>query len=213
MTKVTQAHIDARTNVIRDAAEKVFADKGFAGATMADIAREAGLSAGAIYRYFPSKEALIEALSDEQAARNAQIVESIRSKGDTATVLHSLADTFFRALEDPDGFLDQCIEFELTSEARRNPQIRDARHRSYASLVQGFTAVIRRGQADGVINNNVDADSTARLMVAAFEGLTMQLAVGEAVNVRKYTKVLKAMMTGQFWTGAAPATRSTKETK
>lgn len=201
MTKVTQAHVDARTNVIREAAEKIFADKGFAGATMQDIAREAGLSAGAIYRYFPSKEALIEALSAEQAARNAEIVESIRSKGDTATVLHGLADTFFRVLEDPESFLDQCVEFELTSEARRNPQIRAARHSSYAALVQGFTSVIRRGQAEGVINEHVDANSTARLMIAAFEGLTMQLAVGEPVNVRKYTKVLKAMMSGQFWVG------------
>ena len=208
MTKVTQAHIDARTNVIREAAEKVFADKGFAGATMQDIAREAGLSAGAIYRYFPSKEALIEALSADQAAQMAAVVESIRSKGDTAAVLHSLADTFFRPLEDPDGFLDQCIEFELTSEARRNPQIRAARNRSYASMVQAFTAVIRRGQAEGVINKSIDPDSTARLMIAAFEGLTMQLAAGEPVNVRKYTKVLKAMMSGGFWTGASKEKQS-----
>lgn len=201
MTKVTQAHIDARTNVIREAAEKIFAEKGFSGATMQDIAKEAGLSAGAIYRYFPSKEALIEALSAEQAGRMAETIDSIRAKGDTATVLHGLADTFFRPLEDPEGFLDQCIEFELTSEARRNPHVRATRNRSYASMVQGFTAVIRRGQAEGAIAKNMDPDSTARLMIAAFEGLTMQLAVGEPVNVRKYTKVLKAMMSGQFWTG------------
>lgn len=207
MTKVTQEHIDARTNVIREAAEKVFAEKGFAGATMQDIATEAGLSAGAIYRYFPSKEALIEALSAERAAANTEVVESIRSKGDTATVLHGLADTFFQALDDPEAFLNQCIEFELTSEARRNPQIRAARNRSYASLVQGFTAVIRRGQAEGVINSSIDPESTARLMIASFEGLTMQLAAGERVHVRKYTKVLKSMMSGTFWTGP------TKESK
>lgn len=201
MTKVTQAHVEARTASILEAAEKVFAEKGFAGATMADVAREAGISAGAIYRYFPSKEALIEALSREQRERNEAIAESVRAAGSTGEVLTGLAEKFFRPLEKPEAFLEQCVEFELTSEARRNPQIRETRARDYQVLIQSFTAVIRGGQAEGVINPEVDAVSVARLMIASFEGLTMQLAVDESIDVRAYANALQAMMSGHFWTG------------
>lgn len=204
MTKVTQAHIDARIDSIKSAAEKVFAERGFSGATMQEIAKVAGISAGAIYRYFPSKEALIEALNRDGRMAQAAVVEGIRMRGDTAAVLTGLADTFFRRLEDPQEFMSECIELELASEARRNDEIRKTLTDGYDAMISSFTAVIRKGQAEGAISKAVDAESVARIMVAAFEGLTMQLAVGQDVNVRKYTKALKAMMSGGFWTGPAP---------
>src|SRR5256885_17236358 len=58
MTKVSQAHLDARREEILAAAVKLFARKGMQSATMAEIAEEAGISAGAIYRYFANKEEL-----------------------------------------------------------------------------------------------------------------------------------------------------------
>jgi AcrR family transcriptional regulator len=202
MARVTQQHIDARIEAIKAAAEKVFAERGFTGATMQEIAAEAGISAGAIYRYFPGKEALIHALNNDRHIEHGKIVDAIRSKGDTKQVLTGLADTFFSPLEDPQSFLDQCIEFELVSEARRNPEIRRTVSQGYDTMVASFTAVIRRGQAEGAISKSVDAESVARIMIASFEGLTMQLAVGQKAHVPKYTKALKAMMTGTLWTAA-----------
>ena len=58
MTRVTEAHVEARKQSILDAAKKTFARKGMQSATMAEIASEAGLSAGAIYRYYASKDVL-----------------------------------------------------------------------------------------------------------------------------------------------------------
>ncbi|MCH7523142.1 MAG: helix-turn-helix transcriptional regulator [Chloroflexi bacterium] len=66
MTKVTQAHIDARTEAILDAAMKMIVQKGVHGATIEEIATEAGLSAGAIYRYFASKEDVLRAVIAQQ---------------------------------------------------------------------------------------------------------------------------------------------------
>ena len=64
MARVTAAHVEARTNQIILAAWECFARKGYHQTTMADIAGEAGLSAGAIYRYFASKEAVLKAISE-----------------------------------------------------------------------------------------------------------------------------------------------------
>lgn len=53
---------DARTTEILDSIKAVFAARGFDGASMQDLARAAGMSAGNFYRYFPSKLAIIAAL-------------------------------------------------------------------------------------------------------------------------------------------------------
>ena len=59
MPKVDQAHLDARRQQIVDAARVRFTTHGFAGTSMTDIVAESGLSTGAIYRYFASKDEII----------------------------------------------------------------------------------------------------------------------------------------------------------
>lgn len=67
MARVSDAHLEARRQSILDAATRVFAQKGIASATMAEIASEAGISPGAIYRYFENKEDLARGCMNESA--------------------------------------------------------------------------------------------------------------------------------------------------
>jgi AcrR family transcriptional regulator len=59
--------VEDRREQIAAAALRVFAQKGFTRATNRDIAREAGITPGLIYHYFPSKEALLKAIVDLQS--------------------------------------------------------------------------------------------------------------------------------------------------
>lgn len=65
MARVSDAHLEARRQSILAAATRVFAQKGIVAATMADIASEAGISPGAIYRYFPNKSDLARGCMNE----------------------------------------------------------------------------------------------------------------------------------------------------
>ncbi|GAA2616150.1 TetR/AcrR family transcriptional regulator [Paractinoplanes durhamensis] len=65
MPRVSQAHLDARRQQIVDAARARFATHGFAHTSMADIITESGLSNGAVYRYFTSKEQLVIAVCEQ----------------------------------------------------------------------------------------------------------------------------------------------------
>src|SRR3984885_10520630 len=67
MPKVSQAHLDARRQQIVDAARARFASHGFAGTSVADIVEESGLSNGAIYRYFASKNDIVVAVCEQSS--------------------------------------------------------------------------------------------------------------------------------------------------
>lgn len=67
MARVSDAHLEARRQSILDAATRVFAQKGIASATMAEIASVAGISPGAIYRYFENKDDLARGCMNESA--------------------------------------------------------------------------------------------------------------------------------------------------
>ena len=65
MARVSGAHLEARKQSILLAASEVFSMKGVEAATMAEIAARAGISPGAIYRYFPGKEDLARCCMEE----------------------------------------------------------------------------------------------------------------------------------------------------
>jgi AcrR family transcriptional regulator len=195
MTKVTQAHIEARTDDIKRAAHMVFARKGFDRATMQDIAAEAGISAGAIYRYFPSKEAIITAMFAETVALDAETMDRLRQEhGDTIGIIHALADLYFARLSGDDVSAGACLDLELWAEAPRNAAIQEPMRASFGQLIGAFTALIRQGQARGELRKDIDPESVAYLMIATFDGLIVHLALGHSVDIAEYTQAVKTIL-------------------
>ncbi|MEW2437408.1 TetR/AcrR family transcriptional regulator [Streptomyces caniferus] len=90
------ARAEARTR-IEDAAARLFAERGFAGTTIGEIAAEAGLSKPMLYRHFDSKQelhlALLERHRDELAA--APVHELLYGEGDLATRMTAMYDAWF----------------------------------------------------------------------------------------------------------------------
>lgn len=62
MMQLSVNRLDHRSKEILESIRGMFAEKGFDGASMQDLARAAGMSVGNFYRYFPSKDAIIEAI-------------------------------------------------------------------------------------------------------------------------------------------------------
>lgn len=88
---------DTRRAHVLDAARRVFADKGVEGASIREIAREAGYTAGALYSYFDSKEAICAALLAESLDRLQAEVQAARApKGEPAQTLLAKAQAWFR---------------------------------------------------------------------------------------------------------------------
>lgn len=87
---------DTRRALVLDAARSVFAEKGVEGASIREIARRAGYTAGAIYSYFDSKEAIYAALLAESLERlNAEVIAARTFKSQAHLTLASKAQSWF----------------------------------------------------------------------------------------------------------------------
>jgi AcrR family transcriptional regulator len=119
-TRPTRVEVRER---ILDAASKVFAAEGFAGATIDAIGQAAGFTKGAVYSNFDSKDELFLALLDREfELRGAQIVTALAGGGDTTAAAHELSRS---VLDSVQGHADYYVLFvEYWLRAVRDPQLR-----------------------------------------------------------------------------------------
>src|SRR5207247_9916699 len=90
MPKVSDAYLEARRAEILDAAWRCLADKGYHQTTMQDVCEESGLSYGAIYRYFASKEDILIAIFERIAEVSRGIVEQATQTADHRNALEAI---------------------------------------------------------------------------------------------------------------------------
>lgn len=92
----------AKRAQVLDGARRVFLAKGFAAASMGEIARAAGVSKGTLYVYFESKTALFHALIEEMKRRTAERLTTFDPENrDLEAVLTDFAERFITELTDP----------------------------------------------------------------------------------------------------------------
>ncbi len=111
-----QLRYDRRDEILA-AAQRCFVRSGFHGASMQDICAEAGMSPGNLYRYFPSKEALVAGIAERDRAEVAQQFASADLSAGFFAVLQGMAQHHFA--EKPAEQVLLCTE--VMAEARRNP--------------------------------------------------------------------------------------------
>ncbi len=205
MPKVTEAYLEARRQQVLDAAMACFARKGFHETTMQDICREAGLSPGAVYRYFSSKEDIVEACCIGTEQRSLMLIAAASEYDDTLAVLDSLAEYFFNLLAEEQSAPGMRLEVQLWAEALRNPRILEIYRRSLNRVHGPLTQIIRRAQERGEIGPALDAGAVARVMIAMWEGLVLQMGFEPDVDIQRYLAAVKALYSGQFWRGPSRA--------
>ncbi len=120
---------------ILDAASKVFAAEGFAGATIDAIGQAAGFTKGAVYSNFGSKDELFLALLDREfELRGEQIATALDSDGDTPAAAQALSRSVLDSVHDHADYYVLFVEYWLR--AVRDPELRErliARRRAAAA--------------------------------------------------------------------------------
>lgn len=153
-----------RPDELLDAALALFVEKGYAHTSVAEIARRAGLSKGAVYLYFPSKQAILEALVKRAVApAGARAVEAAAlGVDDFRSALHAVFAIIGNALNDPNVF---AIPKIVIREAVVAPEIAEMyRHAVFDTVVPAAIRVIEQGVASGQIRP-VDPEMTIRSLI------------------------------------------------
>jgi AcrR family transcriptional regulator len=201
--KVTEAHLEMRREHILDAAIACFARNGFHQTTMADIATEARMSPGAIYRYFANKEDVIEASAQARRRARAERIQAAQQQGGTLQFLDTLVDMYAKRVAQPDAIVRLGVQ--LFGEALRNSRVNATLRDVWADIQSQLGPIIRRAQARGEINPALDANAIAGLFEAIFEGFYLHKTIDPDVDVWQYAEVWKALYHGEFWQGDSPA--------
>jgi len=185
MTRVTQAHIDARTQDILGAAKRLFARKGVDGTTMQEIAADAGLSAGAVYRYYESKDDLLRAVFEDCSEQHRALFEEKAAV--SPSPMEALTDIGRSAWSQlkGDGFRDEVIlELETALAAARHPDELGPAHRETLDhVVEMLGRLIRDAQAAGQIEAGVDGQALALTLLACYLGSGILALDGQDTDV------------------------------
>jgi AcrR family transcriptional regulator len=180
---------DLRVDEILMQARHAFVEKGFDGASMQDLARAAGMSAGNFYRYFPSKAALVEALVNrdlEEVEREfAQVLASPRPIEALRNVLE------IRLTVDCEK--DMPLWAEIMAAAARKPEIAMACGRMEVDITHKIVHVLSLGCGVDPADGAVRFAPVARLILLLVRGAAMQNSVGAPVDHELNSLILKTI--------------------
>ena len=166
MPRLSEEDKEARRRRVLDGARRCFARHGYEGATVVRLEEEIGLSRGAIFNWFPSKEDLFIALA---ARDNERLLHLFAEEG-----LEAILDALLK--DDPD-WLAVYLEF-----GRRLRTDAELRERWQAISPEGARertlAWISDGQARGVLRADVEPEVIGRFVGVIVDGVAVQRAFG-----------------------------------
>ncbi|MBW8794123.1 MAG: TetR/AcrR family transcriptional regulator [Streptomyces sp.] len=183
MPRITPERREAKRAEIVAAARRCFSRDGFHQTSMPDIAAEAGVSAGAPYRYFASKEEIILAIASDAFRLVFEPVERLAASTDHASVADLLAASLDALNADtvtdsagrqvPVDELLRCA-VQSWSELLRNDAVRARAVEGFQGVLHSITEALRRGRAAGSVPPSVEPEHGARVVMGLLHGCLLQ---------------------------------------
>jgi TetR/AcrR family transcriptional regulator len=171
---------DATRRTLLDAATSVFADHGFAGARVDEIAARAGVNKRMIYAYYGDKGGLYrEVLSSRLASPEAS--RALAQWADPRRALEELVRWYFRLLSEDRAFA-RLLAWELLSGRQRG---RDILLDSAAPALELVAGLVRRGVATGALPAGLEPELFRSAVIALGVGYALQHPAMEAARARR----------------------------
>jgi len=173
--RVTAAHEQEVRDRIITASVRVFSEKGYHSSTIADVCRESGLSVGAIYTYFASKEALFLQSCDLISARGLdELAQRLATATTTAERLTIAIGLYIETIDEYEGAPGQISLVQAWAEADREPGVREMLAARRERLVGAGQLLLYQGMASGELPAGLDVDAVTRGLLALLDGLLLQ---------------------------------------
>ena len=156
---------------ILQAARRCFHKNGFHQTSMQEICAAVGLGPGAVYRYFPSKQAIIEAMAHEERLEARAMIADLRSAEHFPDALGAITRAF--AMRGRSN-AEIGLMLEVYAEGSRAKRVATIIKNAEGEWVNALAQSIRIAQARGQIDPTVDARQTAFFITAIWDGLAIR---------------------------------------
>ncbi|HEX6473265.1 MAG TPA: TetR/AcrR family transcriptional regulator [Streptosporangiaceae bacterium] len=190
MPRLTERSRQARRRRILDAAQRCFARSGFRATSMQEIFTESGLSAGAVYSHFASKEEIIDTIAEEVIhaitvpLHGALAADEPPPLGD---VLECVLDSLQRADV-------AAIAITVWGEAVRNADLHRRLAARYHAMRDDLARLVAAHQQRGALPTDVPADQIAQVLIALGPAFLHQRALDPETDATDFAHGLHALL-------------------
>lgn len=194
MPRVSEEYLEQRRREVLAAARACFARKGFHATSMREVLREAGVSAGTVYRYFPKKEDLVIAIAQENLSVVADTIESMMHRTPLPP-LDQVIGEVFAVLQDHDDKLDIArLALQVWAEAARSPELAVRVRAQLSSIGDAFTQLVRGYCYQRQLPSGVSPEAVGATMTALLPGFFLQRVMLADVSARTLQRGLRALL-------------------
>jgi AcrR family transcriptional regulator len=158
---------------------------------MDQICTEANISPGGLYRYFPSKEAIIAAMADDERRTATLAFAEVRASDNFLVSLSELCEKFAEAYAQPNR---AAFAAELMAEAVRNPKFAAVAREAESKIRTEITALLRAGQELGHVEPTLDAAEASAVLMAAADGLGLRMTFMNDFTAEEAAQALKNLV-------------------
>jgi TetR/AcrR family transcriptional regulator, repressor for uid operon len=190
MPKLAPGKQHERRERILDCAERCFTQRGFRATTMDGICAEAGLSTGALYGYFSSKEDLIAGLCERESDRFGKQLSQVGEAEDFFGALQSMAERF--CCEEPVGKVR--LHVEIVAEASRNEIVRNTMRRMDRVFQNSFAQLLEREKDLGRIDPKLPIETIVAAISALGKGIFSRRALHQDLDPSPIVPAIMAMV-------------------
>ena len=186
---------DQQIQRILEAAQACFVRSGFQGASMQQICAECGMSPGALYRYFPSKEAIVAAICEADREDDMTCFGAFRN---ATSALDGLVEGAMAHITHTHKKGSAALFAEMRSESNRNATIRDTVDGHKQEIAEMIAPLIEGAMERGEIDPPVDPQTLMAVLMSVGEGIAINDLPARGIPLDQIEAALRAMLVGML---------------
>lgn len=189
-----------RRRRILETAVQVYAQHGFHQTGMRQLCAALGMSAGALYRYFPGKESIIAGLVEMDREMIQHNLRSLPPDVSFIGTMQHMLEVTMGELQTNEGLL--AIWSEISSEATRNPAVAALLSNHYQFIENLISSLVQAALKRGELREGVDPLATARFIMASHDGMMTRRAIDPTYPLQQVARESLGLLA--FAVGATP---------
>ena len=194
MRKKDEKLHEERKALILDKALDCFIQNGIHGTSIQQICSASNLSPGQMYRFFGSKDEIIEGLAEREQRDTSEFIEYLQenSKNVKSAIFNVMRD-LITLLTDKTYAL---AALEFSAESSRNESVAKHFRGGELRLVKAIETAIEESRKSGTVDKKIDPKSTAFLIMAMMDGIAFRSATLDKVDKKSIEKAFKQALEG-----------------